>query len=70
VAFTATGFACPPLADDFIYGLKPVALRLNSKTSAADSAYSIFVMPVNPPLLESPSGAKTNTPGIAGKLKL
>jgi hypothetical protein len=27
LVFTATGFACPPVADDFIYGLKPVALR-------------------------------------------
>jgi len=33
VAFVATGFACPPLADNFIYGLKPVELRRNIKLS-------------------------------------
>jgi len=31
MAFAATGFACPPLADNFIYGLKPVELRRDIK---------------------------------------
>jgi hypothetical protein len=29
VAFAATGFACPPSADNFIYGFTPVELRQN-----------------------------------------
>ena len=31
VGFTATGFACPPMADNFIYGFTPVELRQTIK---------------------------------------
>jgi hypothetical protein len=27
IAFAATGVACPPLADNFIYGFTPMELR-------------------------------------------
>ena len=32
VAFAATGLACPPLADNFIYGYTPAGLRRNTKS--------------------------------------
>jgi len=31
VAFATTGFACPPSADNFIYGFTPIELRQNIK---------------------------------------
>jgi len=41
VAFVATGFACPPSADNFIYGFTPVELRRNIKATDKMSGENI-----------------------------
>ncbi len=42
VAFAATGFACPPLADNFIYGFTPVELRQNIKDITIRKQATVF----------------------------
>jgi len=40
IAFVAKGFACPPLADNFIYGFKPVELRRSIIVGLKDAKFT------------------------------
>jgi len=42
VAFAATGFACPPSADNFIYGFTPIELRRNIKVAILFTSNTFF----------------------------